>query len=429
MPILSYFHRSGVSAARMLAHAREKSYHELYRELIDETRDSFDADPDENQFHLIDYTTLLDILDDEYAATKSQGAILKVYISWLNYDFHKRNSFFLELLKRINFRFVSCRDIKEMLDQNKRLFEIDDVAVYIFKTLFKRGFSINPNSKPTEILMLCIDEEEECSVFDYNLCSNTFCELSTLENTVSSYYYTDSSGVEVLGDNLLIFCNGCNFDLLQYDFMTRKTLELRCKGFKYPSEYSTCKINGEILMFGESKVYSFDPNKIQFNYHSKMPDSLVSFMSVQQNNVVYIVCDDIERTLRFDPREGLWERCGSVLFNSYTSAVCAFNDAILKAGGCIQWNDENGDFDDFVPYPNCEMFETRTNGWREIGALPVPLRDSKCCQVESTVQLFGGSNDLGTSSNIYTFNESTETWSLSEIVAPAEYEILSLNLI
>uniref|UniRef100_A0AC35UD38 MIF4G domain-containing protein n=1 Tax=Rhabditophanes sp. KR3021 TaxID=114890 RepID=A0AC35UD38_9BILA len=209
----------------------------------------FKADPDENQFHLVDYTTLLDVLDDEYAATKSQGAILKVYINWLNYEFHKRSPFFLELLKRINFRFVSCRDIKEIFDQNKRLFEIDDVAVYIFKTLFKRGFSINPNSKPTEILMLCDDEEEECSVFNYNLCSNTFSKLSTLTNSFYMSNYADSSGIEVLDDNLLIFCDAPDFGLLQYDFMTRETSE-SYKGFKYPYEFSTSKINAPKMICG-----------------------------------------------------------------------------------------------------------------------------------------------------------------------------------
>uniref|UniRef100_A0AC35TPR3 F-box/kelch-repeat protein n=1 Tax=Rhabditophanes sp. KR3021 TaxID=114890 RepID=A0AC35TPR3_9BILA len=206
------------------------------------------------------------------------------------------------------------------------------------------------------------------------------------------------------------------------------TSRFTTNGFEHDTHFSSCKVNEEILMFGENEVLSFDLNEMKWSSHSKIPVPVKYPTSVLHNNSVYVVDGPISTTLRYDPREGLWERCGSTLFDGLNAAVCTYNETIMKAGGSFIFDNENGVFDE-VEHGRCQLFETRNNSWREVGELPLPLSRSYCCQIQNMVQLFGGDNDEDIVQTIYNFDGTNETWSLSNIEIPPNSFVYGLNFI
>uniref|UniRef100_A0AC35UGE0 BACK domain-containing protein n=1 Tax=Rhabditophanes sp. KR3021 TaxID=114890 RepID=A0AC35UGE0_9BILA len=422
--IINYSKISGKKMIKMFAYTRENSFEDLYDFFKNNIACCFEAYARKDDFDSADFTTLLDIFNDELVSKNPQETILKCYISWILHKFDERQQYCLELLRRINFRFIDFGKIKKIFDQNKKLSEIDGVSLFIYETLYKRGLFIQPNSKPTDILLTCMDEDENGKIFNYNINSQLFSELASLSEQIFLFDYEDAVGNEIVGEHLLIICQARNFNLLKFNFMTRQILPLKLPGFYDHSQFSTCTINKEVLMFTKTEVKSLDQNKMEWiSHHSKIPTELKDHKSVRQDNSVYIVGRDISSTLRFDPREGKFETCSSTLFQGFYSGVCTINDSIMKAGGSFELLDDDGDFEDFVAHGHCEMFDVRTNRWREVAALPTIVREPECCQIENTVKVFDGLN------NTYSFDKSTEIWSSNETDILPNFEVCWLNLI
>uniref|UniRef100_A0AC35THY8 Mitochondrial import receptor subunit TOM7 homolog n=1 Tax=Rhabditophanes sp. KR3021 TaxID=114890 RepID=A0AC35THY8_9BILA len=106
----------------------------------------------------------------------------------------------------------------------------------------------------------------------------------------------------------------------------------------------TSNASNNILMFGSGQVSRFDFDKIRWIKVLDMPNSKEYHNTVCFNSYVYIVVDEVSATIRYGERDGQWQRRRWAIFEDYESAICQYDDKIMKAGGSTSLPDSYGHF-------------------------------------------------------------------------------------
>uniref|UniRef100_A0AC35U0H6 BACK domain-containing protein n=1 Tax=Rhabditophanes sp. KR3021 TaxID=114890 RepID=A0AC35U0H6_9BILA len=421
----NYFYEAGLKPVGLLKYCREESLTDLYFRLKKIIQESFEEYVLSGYFDGDDWNTFIAICEDSFIPKTCQQIALKCFLGWVSHKFEERQQYCLRLIQKINYRFIPTKRIKEIFDEHKNVFEIDEVHIFVYETLYKRGWSILPNCKPTDIILtgnMWDNEDGEMSkIFNVSIFSRILNGFA-----VKFRYYEDADGYEIIEDHLLIFNDYDNYTGSQkFNLMTRQTENFTINNAKKYGKRSICQVNGQIISFVNKEIQRLDVSKMQWCTFSSFPFPNGFDECVVINHCVYIIGGEERSTHRYDIREGLWQQCASEQFECYCSALCSFDSKIMKVGGRML----NQHGDDYIDHQNCEMFDERANAWRVVSQLPVSLSKGKCCSIDNTVQLFGGYNNDVVSNNIHIFDIMSETWKLSDDVTYEGYQICSLNVI
>uniref|UniRef100_A0AC35TXN5 BACK domain-containing protein n=1 Tax=Rhabditophanes sp. KR3021 TaxID=114890 RepID=A0AC35TXN5_9BILA len=417
-----YIDAEDVKPVGLLKYCNAKGLTDLCSLLKENIQEYVEVYVSANYFDDDDWETFTEVMEDSFITRTCQETVLQCFFGWINYKFEERKEYCVALLQKINFRFIKTETIRKLFDGNKKVFEIDGVSCFIYVSLYKRGLSINPNDQPTDILMIAHTWDGEVGemskIFKFNIFTRIFDGFG-----VVSEDDIDAVGYEIIEDDLLIFQTTTLCKFKKFNLFTRKAEEFTINSPMNYRYQSTCQINGQIIVFRNNGVSRVDPNKMELYNVSNFRDQTVSGEPIVFNNSIYIVGGgDSRPTYRYDIREGLLESCCFELFDGYDSSVCLFDNNIIKVGGIFAVGN------DYITHGHCEIFDPRVNTWREVSALPVVLSNGKCCQIDNTVQLFGGHTADEPSNNIHIFDILSGNWSLSQAVTEQNYEICSLNL-
>uniref|UniRef100_A0AC35TZJ6 BTB domain-containing protein n=2 Tax=Rhabditophanes sp. KR3021 TaxID=114890 RepID=A0AC35TZJ6_9BILA len=414
--VIHFIQNNQFMPAEMFVYCRDNHLPTLLKVVKDRIYTSFEAYMISGHFNNIGYNTFILIFDRNFTLSKCQDTMFEFFVNWLDSDFGARKYYYLQLIERIDFRFISFEFAQQIAVRYKRIFEIDGVAVFLFQKMHIKGKYMDLNNQTADEVFIVSYTKE---IFAYNSESQRTRKFGTIDTNVEFF------GCEKVDNDLFIFGKRNDndfekFGINKFNLISRKNSIYQTTTHPACHYESSVNINNKIMSIGYDSsdtawMSIFDISSMRWESDSKLPLEVFSHSSVTLNNAVYVISGSFCQTFRYDLREGLWHILPTSNLDLSLSAVSQYNDLnIIKVGGHLYMTNDDLEIEFDDSDSGCEIFDTRSSTWRVTNDLPVSLEAAKCCQIKNTVVLFGGKSDEATSQGIYTFDIPTEVWTRNE---------------
>uniref|UniRef100_A0AC35TQR3 BTB domain-containing protein n=1 Tax=Rhabditophanes sp. KR3021 TaxID=114890 RepID=A0AC35TQR3_9BILA len=327
--------------------------------------------------------------------------ILKLFYTWMAYDFEDRKKYSTFLDGKIKYDDDETQ-FHEFIKLNEVIYS---VASHLNRAPIE---DTKPNNIKEKTVILIGGIKSDSSILEYDNKSGEIKEKGELA------FKRNSHCSEKIGDKIVTFGGKWTNNVETFDLKTSEVESHRnIKSANQVHSSSSCVIDSKIYSFGgminkrmTDEVKYLDFQKMDWYSSENMPHPTMNHDSITfDSQVIYVTPGSMSSCIqRFDPRDNdSWKVLAQYPKNILKSAVTTYKGKyILMLGGILKQENVN----------NIQAYDIVADGWCDIDInLPECVSSSKAVEMNDRIYIFGGQVDkYSFTRNIYFLDIGESQW-------------------
>ncbi|XP_022104765.1 kelch repeat and BTB domain-containing protein 8-like [Acanthaster planci] len=371
-----------------------------------------------------------DIVRSNQLNVASEDTVLKMVLTWLQWDLITRKVFMTGLLENVRLQHITHDSLHSMttVDMEPEMMCAVQDAVKVCKEAFHSCKESNSSQQKLmqrlgmsaqEVLLLIGRSCTEHTLCCYHPPSQTsfFINLPPVCRTFGAkLVVTDANDIYVATDDYR------EKSIFRFNHIQAKWVEMSPM-LQGRSNFAFVTVGGKLFALGGlndweilRSVEWYDPARDEWQFASSMPRDVIDFSAATCKNMIYVFSGS--RTMRYDIHTDTWIATLPPMPTPRLQAACTTNGSeIWLIGGFLAQSSSE------VPTVSVESFLPESNSWTKKEPLPSLLRFCSAVRYEAGSKLYlcgmwCGVHEMGlnipmqlsSQFDLYDFDELTNCW-------------------